>query len=157
MRFGRLGRNNHYHFALLFAAKDATLYLKRNLAEIYIINYNVYLLTGLQANRDLQFVVSPYVAIHYITSYVTEDEREIGLVLQAVSGEMKSLNITKQMNKVADAFANSRAVSTQETVYRLLGLPLYYSSFKTYRYNWLPGKKNSDIKIADTAGINGRC
>ena len=125
---------DQYHFALLFAAKDATLHLKRNVAEIYINNYNVYLLTW-QANMDLQFVVSPYAAIHYITSYITKDEREMGLVLQAVSKEMKNLIISKQMNKVADAFANSRAVSAQEAVYRLLGLPLYYSSVKTV---WIP-------------------
>ena len=81
---------------------------------------------------DLQFVVSPYPAIHYITRYIT---REMGLVLQAVSREMKNFTINKQMNKVADAFANSRAVSAQEAVYRLLGLPLYQSSFKTV---WVP-------------------
>ena len=44
---------------------------------------------------------------------------------------MANLVISKQMNKVVDVFANSRAVSDQEAVYRLLGLPLYHSSFKT--------------------------
>ena len=126
---------DEYNFALLFAAKDATLHLKRKPSEININNYNAHLLTGWQANMDLQYVVSPYAAIHYITSYVTKDEREMGLVLQAVSKEMSNLAISKQMSKVADAFANSRAVSAQEAVYRLLGLPLYQSNFKTV---WIP-------------------
>ena len=126
---------DEYNFALLFAAKDATLHLKRKLSEVNINNYNAHLLTGWQANMDLQYVVSPYAAIHYITSYVTKDEREMGLVLQAVSKEMSNLAISKQMSKVADAFANSRAVSAQEAVYRLLGLPLYQSNFKTV---WIP-------------------
>lgn len=94
---------------------------------------------------DLQFVVSPYAAIHYITSYVTKDEREMGLVLQLVTKEMRNVHISKQMNKVADAFANSRAVSAQEAVYRLLGVPLYYSSFKTV---WIPtGYPQQRIRI----------
>ena len=122
-------------FALLFASKDVTLHLKRSPSEVNINNYNVHILTGWQANMDLQFVVSPYAAIHYIISYVTKDEREMGLILRAVSKEMANLGISKQMNKVADAFANSRAVSAQEAVYRLLGLPLYHSSFKTV---WIP-------------------
>ena len=47
----------------------------------------------------LQFVVSPYAAIHYITSYVTKDEREMGLILQLVSREIKNQNISKQRKK----------------------------------------------------------
>ena len=119
-----------------------------------INNYNVYIFTGWQADMDLQFVVSPYPAIHYITGYIT---REMGLVLQAVSREMKNLTISKQMNKVADAFANSRAVSAQEAVYRLLGLPLYQSSFKnSMGTDWLPKRKKTHTQITKSAIINGR-
>ena len=101
---------------------------------------------------DQQFVVSPYAAIHYITSYVTKDEREMGLILQLVSREMKNQNISKQMNKVADGFAKSRNISAQEAVCRLLGLQLYVSNFKTVW--WIPtGFPHQRIRILKTQAL----
>ena len=140
-----------YYNALSIVAKDPTLHLQREPVEVYINNYNACILLCWKANMDLQFVVSPYAAIHYITSYVTKDEREMGLILQCVSKEMKNLNISKQMNKVADAFASSRNVSAQEAVYRLLGLPLYVSNFKTV---WIPtGFPHQRVRILKTQAL----
>ena len=140
-----------YYNALTIVAKDPTLHLQREPVEVYINNYNACILLCWKANMDLQFVVSPYAAIHYITSYVTKDEREMGLILQCVSKEMRNLNISKQMNKVADAFASSRNVSAQEAVYRLLGLPLYVSNFKTV---WIPtGFPHQRVRILKTQAL----
>ena len=64
---------------------------------------------------------------------------------------MKNLNISEQMNKVADAFASSRNVSAQEAVYRLLGLPLYVSNFKTI---WIPtGFPHQRVRILKTQAL----
>ena len=140
-----------YRNALSIVAKDPTLHLQREPTEVYINNYNACILLCWKANMDLQFVISPYAAIHYITSYVTKDEREMGLILQCVSKEMKNLNISKQMNKVADAFASSRNVSAQEAVYRLLSLPLYVSNFKTI---WIPtGFPHQRVRILKTQAL----
>ena len=119
------------HKALNIVAKDPTLHLHRMPAEMFINNYNSSILLCWKTIMDLQSVVSPYAAIHYITSYVTKDEREMSLILQLVSREMENQRISKQMNKAADGFANSLNMSPQEAVYRLLGLPLYVSNFKT--------------------------
>lgn len=62
---------------------------------------------------DLQYTLSPYAAIAYVTSYVTKDEREVGTVLQAVSLEMRYHGVNEQM-KVAYAFSNARNISAQE-------------------------------------------
>ena len=67
-----------YRIALSIVAKDQTLHLQREPTEVYINNHNACILLCWKANMDLHFVVSPYAAIHYITSYITKDEREMG-------------------------------------------------------------------------------
>ena len=144
-----------YHKALSTVAKDPTLHLHRKPAEMFINNYNSSVLLCWKANLGLQFVVSPYAAIHYITSYVTKDEREMGLILKLVSREMKNHNISKQMNKVDDAFANSRNMIAQEGVYRFLGLP-YVSNFKTLDTNRLSLSEDRGSEDTSTVKCNGR-
>ncbi|XP_053378668.1 uncharacterized protein LOC128548229 [Mercenaria mercenaria] len=124
-----------YYEALKSATKTETIFLPRCPSETCINNYNPDILRLWKANMDLQYVTSPNAAIAYITSYITKDEREVGAVLQAVSKEMKSLNIKEQMKKAAFSFANARNVSAQEAAYRILGLPLYVSNFTTV---WIP-------------------
>ena len=79
----------------------------------------------------LLFCLNPYACINYMVAYVTKHEREIGLVLKAISKEMASETIRTQMKKCAPAFENAREVSAQESVMRLLSIPLFKSNFET--------------------------
>ena len=51
---------------------------------INVNTYNLVIMKAWQANMDLQFVSNPYACIHYIVSYVTKDEQEMGEALRKV-------------------------------------------------------------------------
>ena len=108
-----------YREAVSMSHQGETVVLKRSPKEKNINSYNPAILRAWQANIDVQFCLNPYGCIHYMISYVTKDEREMGQVLKAVSNEMCSSDIRHQMKKCASAFMNSREVSAQEAVYRL--------------------------------------
>ena len=120
-----------YHNALKCAQKSTTVLLKRNPNEININPYNKVILQAWQANTDLQFVIDPYACIHYIVSYVTKDEREMGQVLRAAAAELGNENVKEKMKTCAKQFLQMREVSAQEAVYRVLGLPLHKATFST--------------------------
>lgn len=85
--------------------------------NIYINNYNPVLLRAWQANIEIQFVSNPYACIQYVVSYITKEEREMPLLLRAVSDECKDNSIRDQMRKCGTAFTNARPLSAQETAY----------------------------------------
>lgn len=120
-----------YHYALQKSAKDTTIYLKRQPFEVNINNYNPAILKAWQANMDIQFVSNPYACIQYVVSYITKEEREMAILLKAVSDEHNESGIRDQMKKCGQAFVNARSLSAQEAAYRTIGLPLYKSDFQT--------------------------
>ena len=120
-----------YNKALRVNLKGKSIVYRRQPQEVTINSYNPVVLKAWQANMDLQFVCNPYACIHYIISYVTKDEREMGQALKEVSKSYKDSNIKHRMKEVASCFLNAREVSAQEAVYRVLGLPLHRSTFQT--------------------------
>ncbi|XP_061170416.1 uncharacterized protein LOC133179738 [Saccostrea echinata] len=134
--FFMCGTNSRqYHIALKESVTDTTIYTLRNPSDVYINNYNPTLLKTWQANMDIQFVSNPYACIQYIVAYITKDEREMGTLLEAASKEASQLGLKQQMKACAKTFTNARSVSAQESVYRILGLPLYKSDFTAV---WIP-------------------
>ena len=89
-----------------------------------INNYCPSLLLAWEANMDVQFVVDPYACIQYVVSYITKEEREMGMMLQAVAKESSDCSIKEQMKSCRQAFLNARNVTAQEAAYRVLSLPL---------------------------------
>ncbi|XP_030828689.1 uncharacterized protein LOC100890415 [Strongylocentrotus purpuratus] len=120
-----------YNKALGVNLKGKSIVYRRQPHEVNINSYNPVVLKAWQANMDLQFVCNPYACIHYIISYVTKDEREMGQALKEVSKSYKDSDIKHRMKEVASCFLNAREVSAQEAVYRVLGLPLHRSTFQT--------------------------
>ena len=120
-----------YLQALRINKKGKSIIYQRTPEEININTYNPTVLRAWQANMDLQFVCNAYACIHYIISYVTKDEREMGQALREVSKSMGDMNVRQKMKQVANCFLNAREVSAQEAVYRVLGLDLYSSNFRT--------------------------
>ena len=53
-----------YYNSFSIVANDPTLHLQKEPVEVYINSYNACILLCWKANMDLQFVVSPYAAIH---------------------------------------------------------------------------------------------
>ncbi|XP_030849505.1 uncharacterized protein LOC105444942 [Strongylocentrotus purpuratus] len=122
---------DEYLDALRVNSNGKSIMYARTPQETNINTYNPTLLKAWQANMDIQYVCNPYACIHYIVSYITKDEREMGLALREVSKAFRDADIKKRMKHIASCFLNVREVSAQETVYRVLGLPLYRSTFQT--------------------------
>ena len=102
------------------AVKVPNVFMKRHPKDILINNYNPTLMKSWQANMDVQFVSNAYACIQYLVAYITKEEREMGLLLQAVSKENSHQGIKEQMKKCGQAFTNSRTVSAQDSTYRFL-------------------------------------
>ena len=77
-----------------------------------------------QANMDIQFVMNAYACIMYVASYIMKTERSMGELLKRVATEARTDELKCQLRKVGSAFLTHREVSAQETVYRILSLPM---------------------------------
>ncbi|XP_071151504.1 uncharacterized protein [Mytilus edulis] len=108
---------------------------KRNLSDLWVNNYNQYLLSAWNANIDIQFVTDVYSCVAYILSYISKSEGEMSELLlnakkEAVKGNQDSASTMKQIGQV---YMNNREVSAQEAVYRLY-LPHRSANIKPQLY-----------------------
>ncbi|XP_071142171.1 uncharacterized protein [Mytilus edulis] len=99
---------------------------KRNLSDLWVNNYNQYLLSAWNANIDIQFVTDVYSCVAYILSYISKSEGEMSELLlnakkEAVKGNQDSASTMKQIGQV---YMNNREVSAQEAVYRVCSFKL---------------------------------
>lgn len=53
------------------------------------------------------------------------------MALREVSRSMREVDVHHKMKQIASCFLNTREVSAQEAVYRVLGLPLHNANFET--------------------------
>ncbi|CAG2192522.1 unnamed protein product [Mytilus edulis] len=109
-----------------------TVVLKRNKDELFINQYNPHLLKSWNANMDIQYILDAYSCVVYIISYISKSERELGLLLQQTKIEAADGNLDAQqtMKKVGTAYFHFRELSTQEAVFRVIGLRLKECSRK---------------------------
>ena len=100
--------------------------LKRNLADIWINQYNTDLLRAWQGNMDIQYVTDPFAVVVYILSYITKAEQEMGLLLQRAQNEAMHGNTDAKQSfkKLGAVYLHNREVSAQEAVYRLTHMHL---------------------------------
>ena len=126
-----------YIFALRTTIKVPTMFLRRNLAEIRINNYNMLCLKAWRANMDIQYITNSYSCAVYISSYITKGQRGMSELLKAASEEAQSSssNIREQVRAIGNKFLNNVEISAQEAVYLLLQIPLRKSSRSTIFIN----------------------
>ena len=126
-----------YIFALRTTIKVPTIFLRRNLAEIRINNYNMLCLKAWRANMDIQYITNSYSCAVYISSYITKGQRGMSELLKAASEEAQSnsSNIREQVRAIGNKFLNNVEISAQEAVYLLLQIPLRKSSRSTIFIN----------------------
>ena len=120
-----------YYTALRCEVRNSgLLILKRKPEDIFTNNFNKSLINLHMANMDIQFISDPYAVAEYVTDYCTKNEGGLGSLLKSInehameSGEAATETI-KVLRKAMD---KGREVSIQETVYRLLGLPMSHFS-----------------------------
>ena len=73
---------------------------------------------------DLQFVLNAYACVIYVASYIMKSDRAMGEILKRLASEVRTQELRAQIRKVGSAFLSHRQVGAQETVCRVLSLPM---------------------------------
>lgn len=79
---------------------------------------------------DLQFVLDPYAAVVYMTSYLTKGQVGVSMVMdQALKQARKGdTNLLQSLVKMGSAFIGASVVCAQEAVNLMLGNPIKRAS-----------------------------
>jgi hypothetical protein len=119
-----------YINAIRSSLKDATVFLKRNLNEILINNYNLKLFKLVGSNMDIQFILNIWSCVEYIVNYVSKSEKHMSKTLMDCVKSLKQgdYTIKERLRKVANSFLYATETSAQECVYIELGLNVTFSS-----------------------------
>ena len=134
-----------YIDALRVNKTGVSIVLQRQHQDCYVNNYNPDVLNIWGANMDLQYIVNPWACIIYITSYMLKTEKTMGELLKQTALEHKNETIKTQMRKLGTRYLNNREVSAQESVYRMLSLPLKKSTRQVIFVN--SGPPEDRVKI----------
>ena len=138
---------DEYMSALAMSTKGSVVVLKCKLNELNecnINNYNVPIMLAWQANMDLRYVLNAYACVMYFASYIMKT-RAMGELLKQVASESRTEELKLQMRKVGSAFLTHSEVSVQESVYRILLLPMKQVSWSVVFVDTNP--KNEIIAV----------
>ena len=113
-----------YTKSLSISKCGRSVILKRKPSEQSVNYYSPAVLKAWEANMDIQYVINAYACVMFIASYVLKAEKGKGELLKQAAREMEQGNTRQQLNKLGSVFLTNREVSAQETVYRVLSIPL---------------------------------
>ncbi len=124
-----------------------TIFLKRNLNELRINNYNSACLHAWRANMDIQFVLDVYACAMYIVSYTSKAQKGMSELLHKASAEARerNANIKQQVCDIGNKILNSVEISAQEAVYIIFQLPMRKSSRNVIFINTSPPAERVDL------------
>ena len=119
-----------YIYALRATLTTSKVFLKRNLEETRINNYNSILLESWEANMDIQYILDPYACISYIVSYISKGQRGLSNLLYEACKEAKAKDsdIRQQVRRIGNQFLSHVEIGAQEAAYLVLQMPLRRSS-----------------------------
>ena len=119
-----------YMDAVRSSISSPKLFLKREVDEIRINNYNKTLLQCWRAKLDLQFVLDPYACAMYIVTYISKAQRGMSNLLFSATKEAREGNkdIRNQVRSIGHNFFIHVEMSAQEVVYNVLQIALRESS-----------------------------
>ena len=113
-------RNDIYEKALGLSSKGYTVWIKRDVEEIYTNNYNAEWIKAWNGNMDLKPCFDYFAIITYITDYYMKDESgTVGVMKEALQNSQDE-SLKKKMNIVKNAFLTSRQAGESEIYYKLL-------------------------------------
>ena len=108
----------------------AIVMMKRKVKDIFVNGYNASIMRLHKANHDLQICIDQYSCAQYICGYLTKNESGISKLLKTVNDECNNMAEIDKLNALASVLDKHREVSIQESIYRLLSLPMSKSSVK---------------------------
>ena len=115
-----------YILAIRSSLSQTKVFLKRNVNECRINNYNKVLLKSWKANMDIQYILDPYSCVSYIVSYISKGQRGLSNLLQAACQEASDMDsdIRQRVRRIGNTFLSSVEIGAQEAVYLALQMPL---------------------------------
>ena len=122
-----------YLMALRTSIKGkAKLFLKRSLSQVFINNYNENIMKKHDSNMDISIVFDEYQVAQYLVSYLTKAEAGCSKLLRQLDEECskQGIGFSDKLKKFRKALDQTREVSIQEAVYRLMGFPVTKASRK---------------------------
>lgn len=106
--------------AIRSSLTTATVFLKRNMCDIFVNQYSRHGLPILGSNMDVQFILDPYAAVKYITSYMCKAQRGVSELLDHVCKQQDD-TITDRIKSMGRAFVKGTSVCAQEAVNLVMG------------------------------------
>lgn len=136
-----------YILVLCSQLKRPQVFLKRSLSNICTNAFNKIIAHNWYANTDVQFILDPYAAATYCTSYMTKVDKtitvELKSILQKCIGEKTDANL--RILKLGNAFLNAQQMSAQLAIYLILSIPLYHCSRSFSFINTSPSHERAFI------------
>ena len=108
-----------YHEYLAMSRTGVKVVLQRDIAEIYVNNFNAKWLELWDGNMDLSPVKDFFAVLTYITEYAFKPEPQ-ELEMRRLLELVKDESIEKQMRVIAQAFQDTREMGFSEALYKLL-------------------------------------
>lgn len=116
-----------YMTAIRSSLTAPSVFLKRNMCDIFVNQYSRHGLSILGSNMDLQFILDPYAAVKYITSYMCKAQRGVSELLDRIC-EQQDDTITEKIKSLGRAFIKGTSVCAQEAVNLIMGNNIMRSS-----------------------------
>jgi hypothetical protein len=138
-----------YILAIRSSLSQTKVFLKRNVNECRINNYNIVLLKSWKANMDIQYILDPYSCVSYIVSYISKGQRGLSNLLQAACQEASNMDsdIRQRVRRIGNTFLSSVEIGAQEAVYLALQMPLRHCTRDVIFVDFnRPEKRTSLIK-----------
>ena len=137
--------------------KSGQLLLTRKTKDVFTNNYNKHLIGLHKANQDIQYITDEFAVAEYISNYCTKNEGGLSKFLKDINEEAISNGESslETIRKLAKALDRGREVSIQESIYRLLGLPMSkFSSVVKFINTNHPERRDGLLKAdLDNLGI----
>ena len=116
-----------YMYALRATVTSSKVFLKRNLEETRINNYNDILLESWEAKMDIQYILDPYACISYIVSYISKGLSNL-LCEAYKEAKAKDRDIRQQVRRIGNQCLSHVEIGAQEAAYLILQMHLRRSS-----------------------------
>jgi hypothetical protein len=124
---------SNYVLGLRASVQKATIFYERDLDAIRRTPFNPKILALQKSNMDAQFVLDPYSAATYISSYMMKSNYALGkLMKDACTNVCDAGGSTGEvMRAMGNALLNGQEISVQHAAYICIGLPFRGSSRET--------------------------
>ena len=123
-------RNRYLNAISLSVQGSAVVVMKREVKNLFVNGYNKTIMRLHTANHDFTICIDYYACGQYICGYLTKNEAGVSKLLFAILEDPAYVRGIDRINALASILDKHREVSIQESIYRLLSLPMTKSSVK---------------------------